>query len=74
MTAQGVAIVQVVATGILASSQGAALLSGLGPLARIREIDELEQRITVHAWVRAFRIATVGGLLLSKANSGCVLP
>lgn len=46
MTAQGVAIVQAVAAGILAPGQGAALLSGLGALARIREIDELEQRIT----------------------------
>lgn len=46
LTAQGVAIVQAVAAGTLAPGQGAALLSGLGALARIREIDELEQRIT----------------------------
>lgn len=46
MTAQGVAIVQAVAAGTLAPGQGAALLSGLGALARIREIDELEKRIT----------------------------
>ena len=46
MTAQGLAIVQAVAAGKLAPGQGAALLSGLGALARIREIDELEQRIT----------------------------
>lgn len=46
MTAQGVAIVKAVAAGILAPGQGAALLSGLGALARIKEIDELEQRIT----------------------------
>ena len=46
MTAQGVAIVQAVAAGILAPGQGAALLTGLGALARIKEIDELERRIT----------------------------
>lgn len=46
MTAQGVAIVQAVAAGILAPGQGAALLTGLGALARIKEIDELEKRIT----------------------------
>lgn len=46
MTAQGVAIVQAVAAGILAPGQGAALLTGLGTLARIKEIDELELRIT----------------------------
>ena len=46
ITAQGVAIVQVIAAGILAPSQGAALLNGLGTLARIKEIDELESRIT----------------------------
>lgn len=47
MTAQGVAIVQAVAAGTLAPGQGAALLSGLGALARIMEIDELEKRITL---------------------------
>ena len=46
LTAQGMALVEAVAAGILAPSQGASLLSGLGALARIREIDELEQRIT----------------------------
>jgi hypothetical protein len=46
MTVQGVAIVKAVAAGILAPGQGAALLSGLGALARIKEIDEFEQRIT----------------------------
>lgn len=45
ITAQGVAIVQAVAVGILAPGQGAALLTGLGTLARIKEIDELERRI-----------------------------
>lgn len=46
ITAQGIAIVQAVAAGTLAPGQGAALLTGLGALARIKEIDELEQRIT----------------------------
>lgn len=45
LTAQGVAIVQAVATGTIAPGQGAALLTGLGALARIKEIDELERRI-----------------------------
>lgn len=45
LTAQGVAIVQAVADGALSPGQGAALLSGLGALARIREIDELTARI-----------------------------
>jgi len=47
ITAQGVAIVQAVAAGMLAPGQGAALLTGLGSLARIKEIDELERRITL---------------------------
>ena len=46
MTAQGVAIVRAVADGLIAPAQGAALLNGLGALARIKEIDELERRIT----------------------------
>lgn len=46
LTAQGVAIVQAVAAGTLAPGQGAALLTGLGALARIKEIDELTARIT----------------------------
>lgn len=47
LTAQGVAIVEAVAAGTLAPDQGAALLTGLGSLARIKEIDELTARITV---------------------------
>lgn len=46
ITAQGVAIVRAVAAGTIAPGQGAALLTGLGALARIKEIDELERRIT----------------------------
>ncbi len=45
MTAQGVAIVQAVAAGEIAPGQGAALLTGLGALARIKEIDELTARM-----------------------------
>lgn len=47
LTAQGAAIVQAVAAGKLAPGQGAQLLTGLGSLARIREIDELEKRISL---------------------------
>lgn len=47
LTSQGAAIVQAVADGMLAPSQGAQLLSGLGALARIKELDELERRITL---------------------------
>jgi hypothetical protein len=45
MTAQGVAIVDAVAAGTLAPGQGASLLTGLGSLARIAEIDELAKRV-----------------------------
>jgi len=47
LTAQGQAIIAAVAAGTLAPGQGAALLSGLGALARILEIDELERRLTL---------------------------
>ncbi|MFZ2300755.1 MAG: DUF5681 domain-containing protein [Gallionella sp.] len=47
LTAQGAAIVKAVADGALAPGQGAQLLTGLGSLARIREIDELEKRISL---------------------------
>jgi len=46
-TAQGEAIVRAVADGLLAPSQAAQLLAGLGALARIKEVDELVARITV---------------------------
>ena len=45
ITAQGVAIVQAVADGTIAPGQASSLLSGLGALARVKEIDELERRI-----------------------------
>ena len=46
ITGQGRAIVQAVAEGALAPGQGAQLLAGLGSLARIVEIDELDARLT----------------------------
>lgn len=46
ITAQGVAIVKAVSDGVIAPGQGAALLSGLGTLVRIKEMDELERRIS----------------------------
>lgn len=54
ITGQGMAIIQAVAAGEIAPSQGNALLTGLGALARIKEIDELERRIT------ALEVATHG--------------
>lgn len=47
ITGQGRAIVLAVADGTLAPGQGAQLLAGLGSLARIVEIDELEKRIAL---------------------------
>ena len=47
ITAQGRAIVHAVAAGTLAPGQAAQLLTGLGSLARIVEIDELEKRIAL---------------------------
>ena len=45
LTAQGRAVLRSVANGVLAPSQGAALLGAIGTLARVTEIDELETRI-----------------------------
>jgi hypothetical protein len=45
LTAQGRAVLAAVADGRLAPGQGAALLSGLGALARVVEIDELAARV-----------------------------
>lgn len=45
LTEQGQAIVRAVANGVIAPGQGAALLSGLGSVARLKEIDELTARI-----------------------------
>ena len=46
LTAQGRAVLSAVAAGELAPSQGAALLSAIGTLARVTVIDELEARLT----------------------------
>lgn len=43
---QGRAVIASVASGELPVSQGAALLSAIGSLARVVEVDELAQRIT----------------------------
>lgn len=45
LTAQGRAVLSAVAAGQLAPSQGAALLSAIGTLARVQEVDELAARI-----------------------------
>lgn len=45
LTAQGRAVLRSVAAGELAPGQGAALLSGIGTLARVAEIDELAARV-----------------------------
>lgn len=45
LTEQGVAVLQSVAAGDLAPSQGAQLLTGIGTLARVAEVDELERRV-----------------------------
>jgi hypothetical protein len=45
LTNQGRAVLRSVADGVLAPSQGAALLGAIGTLARVTEMDELESRI-----------------------------
>ena len=46
LTAQGRLVLSAVASGVLAPSQGAMLLSAIGSLARVTEIDEIEARLT----------------------------
>lgn len=46
LTEQGRAVLSAVAAGELAPTQGAALVSAIGALARVTEIDELAARIT----------------------------
>lgn len=46
LTEQGRAVLRAVADAELAPAQGAALLSAIGTLARVGEIDELSKRIT----------------------------
>ncbi|MDV6348612.1 DUF5681 domain-containing protein [Nitrosomonas sp. Is35] len=46
LSTQGQSIILAVANGTLAPSQGSALLTSLGTLARIKEMDELEKRLT----------------------------
>ncbi|WP_295624615.1 DUF5681 domain-containing protein [uncultured Nitrosomonas sp.] len=46
LSTQGQAIFQAIGTGTLTPSQGNALLTSLGTLARVIELDELEKRLT----------------------------
>jgi len=46
LSTQGQTIIQAVADGVLAPNQGSNLLTSLGTLARIKELDELERRLT----------------------------
>lgn len=45
LTAQAKAILQAISEGLIAPAQGSALLSALGSVARLKEIDELASRI-----------------------------
>ena len=45
LTEQGAAIVSAMAAGQLSPGQGAAMLGGIGVMARIKELDVLEARI-----------------------------
>jgi hypothetical protein len=45
LAAQGQAVVAAVSAGKIAPSQAAVLLAGLGALARVKEVEELEARI-----------------------------
>ncbi|MGB3070403.1 MAG: DUF5681 domain-containing protein [Ottowia sp.] len=47
LTEQGRAVISAVANGELAPGQGAALVSAIGALARVSEIDELAARVAV---------------------------
>lgn len=47
LTEQGRAVLAAVAAGELAPGQGAALLAGIGTLARVAELDELARRVAV---------------------------
>ncbi|HLP81807.1 MAG TPA: DUF5681 domain-containing protein [Nitrosomonas sp.] len=46
LTTQGQHILKAVADGLLMPGQGSALLTSLGTLAKIKEMDELEKRLT----------------------------
>lgn len=45
LTEKGQAVLRAVAGGSLAPSQGAQLITGIGTLARVAEVDELERRV-----------------------------
>ena len=42
---QGAAVMQAIAAGVIGPGQGAALLSGLGSIAKLKEIDDLIARV-----------------------------
>ena len=46
LTEQGETIIQSIASGTLTPTEGSALLASLGTLAKVKEIDELERRLT----------------------------
>ncbi len=46
LTEKGRSVLAAVAAGVLAPSQGSQLITAIGSLARVSEIDELAQRIT----------------------------
>lgn len=46
LSVQGQFIIQAVADGVLAPGQGSSLLSSLGTLAKIKEFDDMEKRLT----------------------------
>lgn len=45
LTQQGESIMHAIATGLLAPGQAGALLTGLGSIARLKEVDELTKRL-----------------------------
>lgn len=45
LTGKGMAVLEAVSTGELAPSQGSQLITSIGSLARVSEIDDLERRI-----------------------------
>lgn len=55
LSTQGKIIIQAIANGELVPSQGSNLLTGLSTLARIKELDELERRLTALEQANEFR-------------------
>lgn len=55
LTTQGQYILKAIADGLLMPGQGSALLASLGALAKIREMDELEKRLTALEQVNEYK-------------------